>query len=89
MSILDNEKPMDAPSMPQGSPTSFWNGNPKTMFYMGLILGVAVSAVLALLLLLGLIFSGKSLSAAGTQQQVAVAPSPSPSPSAEIGRAHV
>lgn len=52
------------------------------MFYMGLILGVAVSAILALAAILGLIFSGKTLAAAssGTPQQVAVAPSPTANP---------
>lgn len=52
------------------SSQSFWNGSPKTMFFMGLILGLAVSATLALAVLLCFLWSGKSFSAGSGQVAV-------------------
>ncbi|MSR84992.1 DsbA family protein [Candidatus Uhrbacteria bacterium] len=73
------------------SETSFWNSNPKTMFYMGLILGIAVSAVLALGFVLNAMGGGKGLSFLNQGSPLAQAPSqpndlgPSaPTPSAPV-----
>ncbi len=55
------------------SPQSFFDGGPKTMFYTGLFLGVAVSAVVGLGVALNLVMGGR-VAAAGL---VAAAPSPS------------
>lgn len=60
---------------------SFWAGSPKSMFYMGLFLGVAASSVVALALMMGMVWKGKiALGPGGALQQVAQAPSPSPAP---------
>ncbi len=42
--------------------SSFWNGSPKNMFYMGLSIGVGASAVAALLVVIAFMWSGKSFS---------------------------
>lgn len=77
MSILDPH-PMDS--------QSFWNGSPKTMFYMGLFLGLAVASILALAVLLGTMMSGRTFGvAANAGNTVAYNgdnnPSPTPTPS--------
>ncbi len=59
--------------------SNFWQGNPKTMFAMGLISGVAVMATLALILVLNFLFSGKSVGALGLGNQVAQQPTAQPS----------
>jgi protein-disulfide isomerase len=60
--------------------SSFWNGSPQTMFFMGLFLGLAVSAIAALLIIFNLFWSGKSLTiGTGNNNVVAAAPSPTPS----------
>lgn len=68
------------------SPGGFFSDNPRTMFYMGLFMGISSITTVCLALLLGLLLSGKSLGAtsanAATNGQVAVAPSPTPSPEA-------
>lgn len=53
---------------------NFWQGNPKTMFALGLVTGVAVMSVVALVFVLDFLFSGKTAGAAALnnqQQQVA------------------
>jgi len=66
---------------------NFWSGSPKTMFYMGLILGIAISAVLALIFLLtnagGVkAFNGGSNTALNPSPAPVAAPQPTdPSPS--------
>ncbi len=53
---------------------NFWQGNPKTMFALGLVTGVAVMSVVALVFVLDFLFSGKTagaLAANNPQQQVA------------------
>ncbi len=61
---------------------SFWEGSPKSMFYMGLFLGIAASSTIALALMMGMIWKGK-ITPGGAPQQVAQAPSaPLPSPDA-------
>lgn len=61
-----------------------FNGNPKTMFFMGLFVGVSSVTTIALALIVGLVLSGKSLGTpsalAANPQQVAVAPTPTPTP---------
>lgn len=54
--------------------SDFWQGNPKTMFALGLISGVAVMATLALILVLNFLFSGKNVGAFGIGDQVAQQP---------------
>ncbi|MFA6099539.1 MAG: thioredoxin domain-containing protein [Patescibacteria group bacterium] len=55
--------------------SNFWQGNPKTMFVLGLITGVAIMSTIALVFVIDFLFSGRSFgaSAATTQgtQQVA------------------
>lgn len=73
-------------SMLQDSPSSggMFNGNPKTMFFMGLFVGVSSVTTVALALIVGLVLSGKSLgtpsAVAANTQQVAAAPTPTPTP---------
>lgn len=53
----------------------FWQANPKTMFALGLITGVAVMAVIALGFILNFLLSGKNVSAlTANNQQVAQQP---------------
>lgn len=70
MSMLDDHAPHGG----------ILNGNPKTMFLMGLFVGISSVTTIGLALILGLLLSGKSLGApaavAGTNNQVAVAPTP-------------
>ncbi len=54
-----------------------WDSSPKTTFYLGLFVGIAVSSVLALVLVFGMLMSGGSI---GSR---AVADAPTPSPSAQ------
>lgn len=59
---------------------SFWGGSPKSMFYMGLFLGIAASSTIALALMMGMVWKGKiSPGGEAAQQQVAQAPNPTPS----------
>ncbi len=58
---------------------SFWSGSPKSMFFMGLFLGVAVSAVVALAGMMGMVWSGKMLVGGSANQPIAQAPLPLPS----------
>lgn len=54
---------------------SFWEGSPKSMFYMGLFLGIAVSSTLALALMMGMVWKGKIMPGSGSaNQQVAQVP---------------
>lgn len=57
------------------------NGNPKTMFFMGLFVGISSVTTIVLVIVLGLMISGKGLGAgaaiaANGNNQVAAAPSP-------------
>ncbi|MBP6945427.1 DsbA family protein [Patescibacteria group bacterium] len=61
---------------------SFWAGSPKSMFYMGLFLGVAVTTTLALASMLGMAWSGKSMMGGVQGNQVAQLPS-APAPAAD------
>ncbi|MFA6503930.1 MAG: thioredoxin domain-containing protein [Patescibacteria group bacterium] len=45
--------------------SNFWQTNPKTMFAMGLISGVAAMSVIALVFVLNFLFSGKTAGAFG------------------------
>lgn len=64
---------------PQGG---IFSDNPKTMFYMGLFVGISSVTTICLALLLGMLLSGKSLGAtavnAGGNDPVAVVPTPNP-----------
>ncbi|MBI4139146.1 DsbA family protein [Candidatus Uhrbacteria bacterium] len=71
----------------QPSSVGAFNGSPKTMFYLGLFVGVSSVSTLALAVLVGLLVSGKGLTvpgvaAQGGSPQVAAAPSPIPTPDA-------
>lgn len=61
---------------------SFWAGSPKSMFCMGLFLGVAVTTTIALASVLGMAWSGKLGMGNGQGAVVAQAPS-APLPSAD------
>lgn len=65
---------------------SFWSGSPKSMFFMGLFLGLAISSTIALTSVLGMVWKGKTVFAAGTNPTptpTAANPTPSaPTPSA-------
>lgn len=50
---------------PSKESSNFWQGNPKTMFALGIITGVAVMSTLALVFVLNFLFSGKSAGAFG------------------------
>lgn len=69
--ILDNEPSMNA------SNNGFWSGGPKAMFFTGLSIGVAVSAVLGLSIVLAMVWNGKGLSNGGANAYAA-ANNPSP-----------
>jgi protein-disulfide isomerase len=45
------------------SESGFWQGNPKTMFALGLVSGVAIMSVVALVFVLDFMFSGKTAGA--------------------------
>lgn len=47
----------------------FWQANPKTMFALGLITGIAVMAVIALAFILNFLLSGKNVSASTDNNQ--------------------
>jgi len=68
-------------------PTSIWQGNPKTMFALGLITGVAVMSTIALVFVLNTLLSGKGFGAlaatGGTQQAAQVAQQPTDQPTAD------
>lgn len=54
---------------------SFWDGGSKTMFYTGLFLGIAVTAMLALVFAFGSLFNGKLPAAAAPTAVVPTQPS--------------
>jgi protein-disulfide isomerase len=54
---------------------SFWGGSPKSMFYMGLFLGIAASSTIALALMMGMVWKGKISPGGSAPQQVAQVPS--------------
>lgn len=61
-----------------------WESSPKTTFYLGLFVGIAISSVLALVLVFGMLMSGRSMAPGAAL--VAQAPSvaaPSAAPTAE------
>lgn len=61
----------------------FFSANSKTMFFMGLFVGVSSVTTIGLALVVGMIMSGKGLGVAAAAQQVAVAPTPAaPTPAA-------
>ena len=59
--------------MDNQNPQSFWQGSAKSMFLMGLFLGLAIAAVAGLILVLSMVMSGKAI-AAGTNKPVVTAP---------------
>lgn len=52
---------------------SFWSGSPKSMFFMGLFLGLAASSTVALAVVMGMVWNGKGFG--GGSAVVAQAPS--------------
>ncbi len=69
------------------SPVANFTGTPKTMFFLGLFIGISSVTTLALAVLVGLLVSGKGLPVTGAiaaqgTAPVAVAPSPSEQPDA-------
>ncbi len=72
--------------------SSFWNGSPKNMFYMGLSIGIGASAVAALLVVILFMWSGKSIGSADLgantqqngQQQQAPEEDPNAAPSVNV-----
>lgn len=59
--------------MDQSKNQGLWDSSPKTTFYLGLFVGIAISSVLALVLVFGMLMSGRSVATGA----VAQAPSPS------------
>lgn len=59
--------------MDHASNKGIWDSSPKTTFFLGLFVGIAVSSVLALILVFSMMMSGRSLG------QAAIAQAPSPS----------
>lgn len=57
--------------------SSFWSGSPKSMFFMGLFLGLAVSSTVALAAIMGMMWSGKSFIGSAGSRAVVQAPTPS------------
>lgn len=73
--------PQNPNVVPQNTVTpNFFDGGPKTMFYTGLFLGIAISAVVGLGVTLNLVMGGRGLAAGGA---AAVAPSVPSAPSAQ------
>lgn len=60
--------------MDQSKSQGMWDSSPKTTFWLGLFVGIAVSSVLALVLVFGMMMSGRSMA---TGAIVAQAPTPS------------
>jgi protein-disulfide isomerase len=56
------------------SNAGLWDSSPKTTFYLGLFVGIAISSVLALVLVFGMMMSGRSMAGGN---MVAQAPTPS------------
>jgi len=66
--MLENEKPMEPAVVPTlTARNGFWDANPKTMFYMGLFLGLAVASTVGLGVVLGSLWTGKALGAVVAQ----------------------
>ncbi|MCE9586044.1 DsbA family protein [Candidatus Uhrbacteria bacterium] len=63
---------------------NFFDGGPKTMFYTGLFLGVAVSAVVGLGVTLNLVMGGRALALGGSGAVVPSAVAPTPSAQAPV-----
>lgn len=61
------------------SPRSLFDGHPRTLFYLGLFVGVSSVTTIGLAVILGLVLSGKTVgpALAAGNGQVAVAPTPS------------
>ncbi len=47
--------------MDQSKNQGMWDSSPKTTFYLGLFVGIAISSVLALVLVFGMMMSGRSM----------------------------
>jgi len=62
--------------------TSVWHGNPKTMFALGLVAGVAIVSTVALVFILNFVLSGRSLGGLTANQPSQVAQKPT-QPSAD------
>ncbi len=64
----------------QDQPTngSMFNGSPKAMFLMGLFLGIAGSAIVVLILVVTLLFTGKTTAWMANNQAAPVAVAPTP-----------
>lgn len=63
------------------SNSGLWDSSPKTTFYLGLFVGIAVSSLLALVLVFGMMMSGRSM-AAGAVAQAPAAAQPTAQPTA-------
>jgi len=76
--MLENEMPVgpavQAPPAPAAR-SGFWDSNPKTMFFMGLFLGLAVASTIGLGLVLGSLWTGKAFGATIAQNINAANPS--------------
>lgn len=63
--------------------TGLFDSSPKTTFYLGLFVGIALSSVLALALVFGMLMSGRSLASGAAIAQVPTPSVPSAAPSAD------
>lgn len=53
-----------------------WNGNPRTMFFMGLFVGISSVTTLALVLIVGMLLTGKGIGSAALAANTPSAPQP-------------
>jgi protein-disulfide isomerase len=60
--------------MDQSQNKGMWDSSPKTTFWLGLFVGIAVSSVLALVLVFGMLMSGQSLARGAAVAQAPAAP---------------
>src|SRR5688572_10541540 len=63
---------------------NFFDGGPKTMFFTGLFLGIAVSAVVGLGVTLNLVMGGKAFAVGGSNTYVPPSAAPTAAPSAPV-----
>ena len=78
---------MEQPIETSKEGTSLWQGNPKTMFALGLVAGVAIMSTVALVFILNFVLSGRNLNAlaagTNTNQPAQVAQQPTADPTAQ------
>ena len=64
------------------SNSGLWDSSPKTTFYLGLFVGIAVSSLLALILVFGMLMNGRSMAAGAMVAQAPTVAQPTAQPTA-------